>query len=376
MIVDFALDKVIDWKRVISDFLIMRKILVSIVLICNIYLFAELDSSLHAYPVMDYSDETSLSGGGVLIYIYRPEGQDKTIPPSLLKLQIEAGIKSSWSFEIENEWQLEDGKYAVNLPFKIEEQRCELYKTGNDIELNDSQENEIRKFNGSFEMLRRWTKYHFGFTYKINSSKYRYELDESLLQYNDKILPAGGLCVGPGLTFQYNTLDNYYFPLSGVRMQFNLQTYSQALSSDYTFDRYSFNSSLYFKLAKLTTMALGMKVITIVGDVPYQEMASLGDELRIFRSGQYADMNLVSLVSEIRSFPFSRAYWRRFGFVIFAEAGQSRSNFEDFYITGAHYGFGVGFRYLLDMKENFTLHLDGGLYKSQTSIDFGANEAF
>jgi len=62
--------------------------------------------------------------------------------------------------------------------------------------------------------------------------------------------------------------------------------------------------------------------------------------------------------------------------VIFAEAGQSLSNFEDFYVTGTHYGFGVGIRYLLDIKEKYTLRLDSGLYKSQISTDFGANEAF
>ena len=360
----------------ILDFSNMKKIVILIIIIIYCSLQAEYDGSLHGYPIMDYSDETSLTGGGVLIYLYRPESQDKSVPPSLLKLQIDAGIKSSWTFEIENESQLEEGKYAVNIPLKFEKQKCELYKTGNDIELDDSQKNELGKFDGSFEMLRRWEKYHFGFTYKINYIKYKFDLDESLLQYNDKILPAGGWCVGPGLTFQYNTLDNYYFPLSGIRMQFNLQTYSEALSSNYSFDRYSFNSSFYLKLAKLTTAALGIKIIANIGNVPYQEMASLGNELRIFRSGQYAGFNLASLTGEIRSFPFTKLYWRRFGMVIFAEVGQSRKNFEDFYITGYRYGFGIGVRYLLDMEENFTLRLDSGLYKSQISTDFGANEAF
>ncbi|MDP8221037.1 MAG: BamA/TamA family outer membrane protein [Candidatus Stygibacter frigidus] len=354
----------------------MKKILIFVIIIIYCSLQAEFNGSLHAYPIIDYSDETSLTGGGVLIYLYRPEGQDKSVPPSLLKLQIDAGIKSSWTFEIENESQLEEGKYAVNIPLKFEKQKCELYKTGNDIELGNTQKNELSKFDGSFEMLRRWEKYHFGFTYKINYTKYKSDPDVSLLQYDDQILPSGGWCVGPGLTFQYNTLDNYYFPLNGIRMQFNLQTYSEALSSSYTFDRYSFNSTFYLKLARFTTAALGIKLISNIGDVPYQELASLGNELRIFRSGQYADYNLVSMTGEIRSFPFSSIFWHRFGIVIFAEAGQSRNNFEDFYFTGTRYGIGIGFRYLLDMEENFTLRLDSGLYKSQISTDFGANEAF
>lgn len=346
------------------------------ILICNIFLLAEMENSLHFYPILDYSDESSLTGGTAIIYLTRPEGQDKSVPPSMVKFQLEAGVKGNWSLEFENEWQLEEGKYAINLPLNLEKQKCELYKTGNDIDLDIFQKNEFRHFSYSFEMLRRWAKYEFGFTYKGSYYAYQQLVAESILLTDKELLTAGGWSIGPGLSFQYNTLNNHYFPVKGLRMQFNMQTYSEALRSYYTFERYSFRSAYFLKLARLSTWASELKVITTAGAVPFQETAALGNELRIFRQGQLADQCLISLVSEIRSFPFQRAHWRRLGFVVFAEAGQVQGNFDEFYLTATHYGFGIGCRYLLNMEELFTVRFDSGKYKKQYSLDFGAKEAF
>jgi hypothetical protein len=354
----------------------MKRILVIIVLIWNIYLLAEQKSSWHFYPILDYSDETSLTGGAASIYLYRPEGQDKSVPPSMVKLQLDSSIKGNLSFESENEWQLEDGKYAINLPLNFEKQKCELYKTGNELDLDIYQKNEFRHFSYSFEMLRRWEKYEFGFTYKGSYYNYDQPVAESVLLAEDELLDAGGWSIGPGLTFQYNTLNNHYFPLKGLRMRFIMQTFSQALRSDHTFERYSFSIAKFIKLAKLSTWASELKIITNAGVAPFQETAALGNELRIFHQGQFADKYLISIVSEIRSFPFERHYWRRFGFVAFGEAGQVQGGFDEFYLTATHYGFGIGCRYLLDMEELFTIRLDSGFYKSQSSFDFGAKEAF
>ncbi len=339
-------------------------------------IWAEDNTSLHFYPVLDYAEETSLSGGGALIYLFRPKDQPKSVPPSLMKIQVKAGIRKSWSFELENEWQFDEGKYAINLPFKLEQEGCNLYGTGDEIEIDQSLENEFRHFQFSYEMLRRWSKYNFGFTYKGNYYKYADPIEEHWLLYEARLLSAGGWSLGPGLTFQYNTLDNQYFPVRGLHIQFDLQTFSEALSSDYTFDRYSLSATGYLPVKALTTWATELKIIASAGEIPYQELASLGTELRIFQNGQYMDKSLISLSTEIRSFPWSKPHWRRLGMVFFAETGQVRKGLDEFYISGFRYGFGIGFRYLLDVDELFTLRLDTGVYKKQTSTDFGAREAF
>ncbi len=339
-------------------------------------IWAEDNTSLHFFPILDYAEETSLSAGGALIYLFRPAEQPKSVPPSLMKIQIKAGIKKSWSLELENEWQFDEGKYAINLPFSLEQEGCNLYGTGGEIDIDHSQKNEFRHFRFSYEMLRRWSEFNFGFTYKGNYYKYADTIDEQWLLYEDQLISAGGWSLGPGLTFQYNTLNNQYFPVKGLQIQLNLQTFSEALRSDYTFERYSLTAIGYLPIKSLTTWASELKIITNAGEIPYQELASLGAEMRIFQNGQFVDRSLISISTEIRSFPWSKPHWRRLGMVFFAEAGQIQKGLDEFYISGFRYGLGIGFRYLLDVDELFTLRLDTGLYKKQTSTDFGVREAF
>jgi hypothetical protein len=105
-------------------------------------------------------------------------------------------------------------------------------------------------------------------------------------------------------------------------------------------------------------------------------MASLGDELRIFRKGQYLDMILFTGVSEIRSFPWKKGFRSRIGFVVFAEIGQVQPEMSKFNLSDNHWGFGIGLRYILNMDELLTIRLDSGMHKDQISTDFGAKEAF
>jgi hypothetical protein len=354
----------------------MRALIIVMILLISNQVWSEEGSGMHFYPLMDYSEETGFSGGGVFIRFWRSEGIEKNKPPSFLKLEAETGIKRSWKFEIENEWQFDEGNYAINFPLSIKHSHCEIYGTGNVMDLDKYQEIVIRTLHCSFEMLRRWDNYELGFVFMGNYDRYYEEISENYLLQDDKILPFGGRSVGPGLTFSYNTLNHQYYPQKGIRIQFDLRNLSEALWSDYTFDRYSVSAAGFLPLWKMTTWASEIKFIANNGEVPYQELSSLGEELRIFQSGQFVDNYLVSAVSELRSFPWDHRYWRRFGFVIFAEAGQVRADIEDFNLSGYRYGLGIGVRYLLNIEELFTLRLDAGNFREQVSVNFGTREAF
>ena len=354
----------------------MKYIVLVILLVSFTLLNCEVERSRYFYPILDYSDETNLSGGGVMVYLYRQDDQARNVPPGLLKLKLEVGVSGNWSFDCENEWQFEKGKYAINLPLSFEIQDCKLYGINDDINLEVYNENRSRQFYFNFQMLRRWEKYDFGFTFTGNYFKYNDPIDIKWLISKTDTVYAGGRSLGPGLTFQYNTLDNQYFPLKGLKVGFDLQTFSEALSSDYTYECYSLETVCFIKLARLTTWGTKLNFIVSAGDTPYQELPSLGNKLRIFKGGQFSDKYLMSLITEIRSFPWDTGKLMRWGVVVFAEAGQVKADYDDFRLKDFVYGAGIGIRYLLDIDELFTIRLDGGLFKDQISIDFSSREAF
>lgn len=332
-------------------------------------------SSIHYYPILDYSEETSLSVGGMAVYLFR-ETKDKSIPPNMVKFQTKLGMKKNWKLELEGERQLEEGKYSIKLPLKMNKQNREFYGIGDEIDLDKHISNEYRSFKLNYIMLRRWDDYDFGFTYHAGFHKYQDQLEQQWLSGEEEIFDLGGWCVGPGLTFQFNSLNNQLFPTQGIKAKFDLQTFSTALGSEYGFERYSLNTSLFLQLAELTTWATNLKIEVNDGDIPYEELASLGDELRIFQAGQYVDKYLLCSATELRTFFWERPYWRRIGFVCFAEAGIIKPALEEFQLSDVKYGFGIGIRYLLDTSELFTVRLDTAAYKNQLSTDFSAQEAF
>lgn len=354
----------------------MKKYMIMLFMFCFMLMHGQNIGNLHLMPVADYSEEQSVSGGAMLVYTFRPLDSSREMPPSLLKLQFKGSLKGSWELELENEWQMESGKYAINLPLSFEAGDSDFYGIGNEIDITSKASSWQQHFAYSFEMLRRWDNYDFGFTYKGSWYKYKNEITDEWLLVEDELTARGGWSLGPGLTFQYNTLDNRYFPTRGAQLLYEMQTYSSALRSDYTYENYTFSGAVFFPLGKMTTWAWQGKYIAATQEVPFQGMPSLGRELRILQSSQYTDSYLLSAITEIRSFPWETGIWERLGFVVFTEAGQVQHDMRDFNKTDIIWGMGIGLRYLLDKDELFTLRLDSGMYKSQLSTSFGSRERF
>lgn len=339
-----------------------------------LFLVGEEERSYHFYPVLDYEDETGVSGGGVFTILSRDPEADANISPDLLSLKLKGGVKGNYTLKMDMERQLEMGKYIFRLPVYFSNYPYTYAGQGN--EFNDLEEKlSARQLSYHFAIIRRWERFHFGFTYK--GRNFRFYDTPTVAQGDNAILgSAGGWSLGPGLIFEYDSRDNHYFPLHGVNISLSMQNYSNALRSDYDFDSYCLKTLGFFKISRLSVLACKLVGEGNMGEVPFQELADINEEIRGFSQGLIKDKFLTGFTAELRSFPFEMGFWARFGFVIFGECGEVGGNLQEFTLTGLHYSYGFGLRYLLNTAELYTIRYDLGISKTRSSSDFSAREFF
>lgn len=351
----------------------MKKILLSIMIVLFCAGVSAIEN-LHFYPVLDYADETDVSGGGVVTYLFRNPEADKELPPSRLYGKLKAGLKGNLDFKAEYERQLESGKYFFNGSVYFNDYGYSYAGLGNEIE-DFSKDIECERLNYRFSISRRWDAYIFGFTF---TGRHFRNLEPLDFVINDQIynLKGGGWSTGPGLVLEYDTRDNHYFPQKGAYISLAMQNYSIPLGSDYQFDSIKLRATAFQKIIPMLVIAGKLNMNFNKGDVPFHELADLNDEIRGFSQGLLKDDYLTSASLEIRSFPFNKPYLQRLGFAVFGECGEVNDSIELFRFDELHYSWGLGLRYMLNKDELYTIRFDYGMSKEKSSMDFSSREAF
>ena len=74
---------------------------------------------------------------------------------------------------------------------------------------------------------------------------------------------------------------------------------------------------------------------------------------------------------------YRQYFWWKFGFVVFAGAGDVASELMKFSLTELKYSYGFGLRFLFNKEEKVNLRVDLGFGNDGTSgLYFGIEEAF
>ena len=171
-----------------------------------------------------------------------------------------------------------------------------------------------------------------------------------------------------GLVAQWDSRDNQFFPTSGTQASF-----SAILNhGDDPYQVYKLEWNGYYGLGDRTVIAARVYLQATGGDAPFYALASFGahNDLRGYKSGKYRDRDMFATQVEWR-----QKLGGRWGFVVFAGAGEVVPGFDELNASDLLFSAGAGLRFQLAKSHPVNFRLDWA-YGDASALYLGVGEAF
>ena len=184
----------------------------------------------------------------------------------------------------------------------------------------------------------------------------------------------GGLLLGLGPAFRYDTRSNAIYPESGQLV--NLGILVQKIG-DFDYTSYTVDLRQYLSLGNArNVLAMQVNGAFLSGnDVPFYRLPQVGgsDRLRgIANESLFRDRQALYAQIEYR-----REWLAWLGSVVFAGTGQVMGQFDEFAFNRFKYVGGIGLRYRIVPQQKLNLRFDFGVSgEGQTAFYVSIGEAF
>ena len=314
-------------------------------------------SSLIVLPILFYTPETRLGGGGAMLYNFRFRGESAASRPSQIQVGLaytqENQILAYMPFQLfadEERWwiQGELGFYRYIYRF---------YGIGNEVPGSNEETYQATYPRVRFDVMREiQSDWYLGLRYWYDNYRIDMRDPEGLLT-RQPIAGAGGNVVSAlGLVSIYDTRDNLFFPRAGTFAQFSYLSNQPAFGSDLSFNRYALDVSQYVPFGK-KVLALNAYTDLLFGNPPFQQLALIGGskKMRGFFEGRYRDQKLWMLQAEYR-FPV----WNWLGATVFGGIGNVSPAVDELFAQRVHQTLGAGLRIRLSQEDPINLRIDVG----------------
>jgi outer membrane protein assembly factor BamA len=326
-----------------------------------------------AYPYVFYTPETKLAFGAGGIFVFYADRTDN-LKPSKVTLSGYYSTNKQYYFEMTPEFYFLRNKLFITLPTTYGYYKTKFFGIGDKKVEEGTEYYTSNVFNSTIVLQTPtiiFSSDRTGFLLDIN---YTQILDkgENLLLLNDSVPGSnGGFCLGLGYDGVWDTRDNIFYPTRGSFQYFKITLYKQ--SGDYAFYTFELDVRKYFHLSKRGVLAGNFYFNLAGGETPFYKMPALGGKHRMrgYYEGQYRDNAYTMMQFEYRQF-----FWKRFGFVLFAGAGDVASSILDYDLKKIKPNYGAGLRYLFSQAEKLNLRFDVGFGKKTNGLYFGIEEAF
>ncbi len=184
----------------------------------------------------------------------------------------------------------------------------------------------------------------------------------------------GGMASGAGLTLNYDTRDNIFYPYNGSYHQFQYVNYSSVTGSEYHYNNYFMDMRRFIRTYRYHVLALQLMMEMNAGqNVPFFQMAQIGGGalLRGYFNGRFYDRHAALMQAEYRV-----PVWRRVGVAGFAGAGEVADKINHYSLLCLKPSAGMGLRFRISDKEKVNARLDYGWGKNTSGLYFEISEAF
>lgn len=326
----------------------------------------------HIYlPVIFYTPETQVALGISMLHIFNPDEMLKNRPSSFAPAVIYTTRRQILA-ELITDLYMSDKHLTGEFRFlKFPDKFIGIgNKTSKDDEENYTSQT-VKLFLSYQKEIS--SGLYIGPQYLLRDTKILKTADDGILK--NKAIPGSknGITSGLGVTMDYDTRDNVFYPTNGVYHQLSGMFFSEVLGSDYNFQKLILDMRFYRSFYKNHVLALQNYFEATFGDVPFQSMAKVGGShiMRGYFRGRYRDKNLLAVQAEYRLPLFCN-----FGLAGFAGLADVSSGIEKFEIGNFKHTYGFGMRYQIDPKSKLNIRLDFGIAQNSSGFYISLNEAF
>jgi hypothetical protein len=322
----------------------------------NAKAFGTNDLTVLPTPVIIYTPENGLAlGVGATMLFNKKTGPGQQQLPTTITPAVTYSLKKSftaslgidhyfgrnWHFTNQTILQQKGRSYYLGLGDQVSDTAKTLYK--NDVFSTEGE------FTGRIAgHLQGGVRYHFR--------------HDSPLEFDKGAQPQppaqSGWLTGIGPLLRFDSRDDALYPTTGQLILVSAVHYGSYLGGDYSYNDVRADYRLYHKLGPGVLAWRAYFQGTFNGNAPFYQLPYISADhvLRGLLRNQYIDKQSLSAETEFRG-DFSRVD-KRFGYLLFAGAGDVSENFFRNYhpkVTGV---FGAGFRQQLIPKSNLQSHLE------------------
>lgn len=304
-----------------------------------------------AYPVVAYAPETSWEFGVSSLYVYhsRDNPENRISEVGTFGFVTLAG---QYGLHVDHANYTDKDKWFFLGKGRVQSFPLQYYGIGSDTPKDPlasvDQSSIVFKERALRQII---PSLYFGPEFGFDRlSKVRFNFEDGVAQE----LPRGGngsLNLGVGLGLLYDNCHNVLNVRDGFFSELAVLHYNQAWGSDFSFWTFESDTRLFIPINARDTLAFQLYGRMTTGDVPYNEMSTLGGEslMRGYYLGRFRDKHFVGTQLEYRflPLPFRHPFMKRFGASVFGATGAVFS--EPGLPDGDNFVFagGAGLRFLL-----------------------------
>ena len=343
--------------------------------------FNEASKTFLVVPLITNSPVMDTGFGGLGMYFFKIDKEDKASPPSLASLYAIYSTNNSYIFtpfgrffwnEDKNRASFGVGTLRINNDFTYDEQ-------GNDLRLVYS---EIRYFITAEYSRKIIGDFYLGMVYLGTKTKYKF--DQGNGQENDFTRDffaqngiADNFVSSIGLNLSFDNRDYPYYPTRGFTFSIRPKLNRAWLGSDNDYIDTDYKFSYFNSLQDNLILALNISGGFASGDVPFDGYQNYGvrNSLRGYEAGKYKGRNMIASQAELR--------WRfhnKWGGVVFGGTGSiwgNENNGEEEFERTWLPSVGLGLRYMVSTEKKINVRLDYALgVDGNQGLYFGVMEAF
>ncbi len=321
-----------------------------------------------------YNPEMGFGIGAAAIGLYKPKSAEAETQLSTLSIRGFGTVKGAYGISVENNTFFADDSYRVTIEADLINMPTAYWGIGYNNAIDSANKESYTRQTVALQpkiLFRVAPNVYMGAGYSLqydNATKLERGAESALATD-----PHGPRVLSSGISahFSYDTRDFIPNPYRGESLLANATVYRRALGSDTDMENLEITANKYFRMRERDVLAFDLYGNFNFGDVPWDMMATLGNNKRMrgYFLGQFRDKVMAGVQAEYRWHIVGRQ-----GMVFWVGTGAVAPN--PGALTSAHWLPNAGVGYRFEFKPRVNVRFDAGVGRNTKGVYFQINEAF